>query len=140
MLANFPVIKSQYKLLSDWEFGLHTEYRNESILRAFELVVGSIWHYGRNNTPHRVTLPAGTVLQVDRIYIRKGAEDFDSITFYIVDSPNERLLSWGKGGLSPKYAVRFWAKMTDINGVMDMEPVFDYPVNRNPANKYLHII
>jgi hypothetical protein len=30
----------------------------------------------------QVTLPVETLLKVDRIYIRKGASDFDSITFW----------------------------------------------------------
>lgn len=48
------------------------------------------------------TIGKGTVLEVDRIYIRKGASDFSSVTFRI------------KGG---KTSPRFWAKLEDVNKI-----------------------
>ena len=54
------------------------------------------------------TLPKGTVLTVDRIYIRKGLPSYDSITF------------WAKLP-DAKKKVRFWAKIIDINGKMKGE-------------------
>jgi hypothetical protein len=50
------------------------------------------------------TLPAGTVLKVDRIYIRKGKgmSDYSSVTFYA---------TIGK----KKY--RFWSKLADVNNI-----------------------
>jgi len=53
-----------------------------------------------------VELPAGTQLTIDRIYIRKGQPDFDSITFVI------------KPGTAPgfeKGKARFWAKLDHAN-------------------------
>ena len=51
------------------------------------------------------TLEAGTILMVDRIYIRKTAKDsegdYDSVTFII------------KSG--PKKGCRFWASLDDVN-------------------------
>lgn len=49
-----------------------------------------------------VTLPAGTVLKVDRIYIRKGMKDFSSLTF------TAKLANMKK-------AARFWVKLRDVN-------------------------
>lgn len=62
-----------------------------------------------NTWPVEVTLPAGTELQVDRIYIRKGLKDFSSITFYVVSSPMPEL------NASKKSKRRFWAKLSDCN-------------------------
>jgi hypothetical protein len=53
-----------------------------------------------------VTLAAGTGLRVDRIYVRKGIADFDSLTFVVTDSPQKVL----KGK-------RFWAKLADVNKI-----------------------
>lgn len=47
------------------------------------------------------TLPAGTELKIDRIYIRKNKSKYDSISFRITK------------GLYAK--CRFWAKLTDVN-------------------------
>lgn len=56
-----------------------------------------------------VVLPRETQLKVDRIYIRKGASDYSSITFYIMKSPlfEKKTKSKSKG--------RFWAKLDDVN-------------------------
>lgn len=52
-----------------------------------------------------VTLRAGQVLSVDRVYIRRGASDFSSITFNYIGAPK------GSG------RVRFWAKLADVNTI-----------------------
>lgn len=52
------------------------------------------------------TIPGESILTVDRIYIRKGSPDFDSVTF-----------RWNKN--------RFWVKLDDAN---NME--FEYDNNR----------
>jgi len=52
-----------------------------------------------------VSLKAGQVLTVDRIYVRKGASDFSSITFNYIGAPK------GSG------RVRFWAKLADVNTI-----------------------
>lgn len=66
------------------------------------------WHRGSFSTP--VTLPKGTVLTVDRLYIRKGATNFDSLSFYIGNAP--------KGvGFKKQGKIRFWAKLPDVNKI-----------------------
>jgi len=50
-----------------------------------------------------VTLKAGQALSIDRVYIRRGASDFSSITFNYLGAPK------GSG------RVRFWAKLADVN-------------------------
>jgi hypothetical protein len=56
----------------------------------------------------RVTLPVGDILKIDRIYIRKGAEDFDSVSFFLTKTTETRM-SKVKG------KKRFWAKLEDVN-------------------------
>lgn len=64
-----------------------------------------------------VTIPAGTVLIVDRIYIRKGLEEFNSVTFRIDDCPDDRLRPKKRKGQF-KGQARFWAKLKDVNGIL----------------------
>ena len=72
-----------------------------------------------------VVIPAGTVLKVDRIYIRKGALDYSSVTFYatglgtVVVTPS---YSWEKK--KKKSSLRFWAKLCDCNNIV-FEKVID---------------
>lgn len=55
---------------------------------------------GNNSVP--ITLPVGTKLKVDRIYIRKGASDFSSISFFATIDKKD---------------YRFWAKLADVNTI-----------------------
>lgn len=52
-------------------------------------------------TTLNVTLGAGTELLVDRVYIRKGAKDFSSLSFFIKNGPYK--------------GARFWAKLNEVN-------------------------
>ena len=52
----------------------------------------------------KVTLPVGTLLRMDRIYIRKNAEYYDSVTFVIQEC-----------SLIKKGNPRFWVKLKDAN-------------------------
>ncbi len=61
----------------------------------------------RNELVCSVTLPKDSILAFDRIYIRKGASDFSSISFYLKDS----------NILSTKKKPRFWAKLVDCNKI-----------------------
>ncbi len=71
--VQIPSIGDQLILDKDWTFTLWNEYRNETLWALQD---------GKSKDKHmRVTLPKGTELRVDRIYIRKGIKDYDSITF-----------------------------------------------------------
>ncbi len=61
-------------------------------------------------------LPPETVLSVDRIYIRKGVGDFDSVTFLISDCPDKRFAPKKARGFLPG-GCRFWVKLDDANGM-----------------------
>ncbi len=53
-----------------------------------------------------LTIPAGTVLLIDRYYIRNGADEFDSLTFRVASSPDKK---WNKK--------RFWLRLSDVNAL-----------------------
>lgn len=62
-----------------------------------------------------ITLEKGAVLTVDRIYIRKGAKDFSSISFWLkydsITIPSRYTRKETKRG------IRFWAKLNDCNNI-----------------------
>lgn len=113
-----PHLGAKIKLTADWTFKLYNEYRNKDTLYQ---VLGIKRPEGRN-WPDRpsvdATIPAGTILTVDRIYIRgKGADQqsFNSLTF--------RINKGDMPGKTWKGIIRFWAKLDDINGEMEYEEV-----------------
>lgn len=109
-----PPLGTQLQLTDHWEFDLHLEERNGSLL---EMLEGrkltwqdySSWRWHEAHPPpgypKRFRLSRGTVLVVDRIYIRRGAKDYDSVTFKLMSTPVPGF---------PK-RVRFWAKLDDVN-------------------------
>lgn len=78
-------------------------------------------------TKKRMCLPAGTVLTMDRIYIRKGNEEYDSISFNLNYCPDESFCPKSgfkaMGGAKATIPliqgnasrIRFWAKLDDVN-------------------------
>lgn len=72
----------------------------------------SLWRWtmeGKKLGTH--TFPKGAVLIVDRIYIRQGQDDFDSVTFRAKHYHSAQQTGFGKKGKM----VRFWAKLDDVN-------------------------
>lgn len=82
---------------------LYKEYRNSKVFKKlFDKDIG----YGDwGESFELLTLPKGTTLVVDRIYIRKGKQraEYASITF--------RLKTFGE----KKMTGRFWLKLSDVN-------------------------
>jgi len=105
-----PAIGTRLRLNKPWQFPLHDEHRNRAFWaemapnasapskHAWDPPTGGILN---------LTLPAGTLLSVDRLYIRKGQSGFDSITFRVL-----------KGSAIP--TGRFWAKLDDVNKGLDI--------------------
>lgn len=52
------------------------------------------------------TIPDGCEIFIDRVYIRKGASDYSSITFRVEGMEN-----------MPKKSYRFWVKLHDTRGI-----------------------
>lgn len=68
-----------------------------------------------------ITIPKDTLLQVDRIYIRKGSSDYSSITFYAknLGEIESKVSAWSSRPTKKikKKALRFWAKLSDCNRI-----------------------
>lgn len=114
-----PACGDRVKLIKDWTFAVFLEHRNmkfaahrnvvtkeEASQNAWGMYVGD--RYSSQLAIRVCTLKAGTILEVDRVYIRQFSKsagsidnDFDSITFKIVGEKHSR----------------FWAKLADVNEI-----------------------
>lgn len=101
-----PDVGTVIKLTKDWTFSLRHEYRNSSLLKAAGLSLNNSEYGADKLTPF--SIPKGTELVVDRVYIRRGLREFSSITFHVKSSPLKEL---------NKKGIRFWAKLNDVNNI-----------------------
>lgn len=111
-----PPLGTEIELAEPWTFDLYDEYRNYDF-RVFLGIIkdnqGRWYRYGRDeDTSSKVTLQPGTLMKVDRIYIRKGCGDFDSVTFRMSHQDGKKL----------KRSQRFWVKLADANKIVMKEP------------------
>ena len=134
MKLYIPAIGDELRLTADWTFNLYDEGRNFSLLKFLNDPraddTKDTWS-GRL-TAQPSTIPAGAILKVDRIYIRKGKNDFDSITFFwkgakvpgytepreVNEYLNGRIV--GTRTVVDKYPaspVRFWVKLEEANNI-----------------------
>jgi hypothetical protein len=109
MYLQIPDIGDKLVLSESWDFHLYYEYRNESLLEAILGKKVNVWV--RKTKMIDCSLPKGTVLVVDRVYIRKGLKDFSSLSF--------RIDSCLCSSVEKK---RFWAKLSEVN-MMQVENV-----------------
>ncbi len=117
-----PACGDNLTTTAPWTFDLYLEHRNIRFAKDLGLVGKEdyeIWEGDRRNGRYKklpVTLPTGTILECDRVYIRhynKGRvqlEDYyDSITWRIQKVKGKE----GKGKISG----RFWVKLPDCYGI-----------------------
>lgn len=118
-----PTIGDAFILESDWKFHLHHEGRNVLMAEAFGQPFGKSYH---NPSPAReVTFVTGTELVVDRIYIRQGADEFDSLTFVVKWAERESLVG-----------ERFWAKLNEVNLIQCRATTSGNPIGPFAKSKY----
>lgn len=111
-----PACGDRVTLESDWTFGLYLERRNCKFALAKKLIDkdpgwGGVWEGEAYRSQYKrveCTLPAGTTLQVDRVYVRQFSKsatevevDYDSITWRVMK------------GDKPAPHQRFWCKLPD---------------------------
>ena len=130
-----PTLGTELTLEKAWSFQLFEEYRNTTLIDHL-MMLGVLGPTKPVKTAMKLvkavydaTLPAGAVLQVDRIYIRKNLSEFDSISFLLkgVKSPAKivprvAVQFDGHSRIEIPYEekkqprpVRFWATLEDAN-------------------------
>jgi len=130
MKIYIPSVGDELRLTSDWTFGLYNEDRNSTLMEVLKDTRPLGYTYSKVVTIDSIpaTIPAGEILKVDRIYIRKGKEEFDSITFYWKNMRTEPRIEehpiYPTPGVVatreiriPRYPVRFWVKLDDANKI-----------------------
>jgi hypothetical protein len=110
-----PPLGFEFVLAEPWTFTLFDEYRNETAMKHFGLPQTERYYY-HERTGHQVTIQAGAILKIDRIFIRRGASDFDSVTFFM--KGGDKVIPFTKGR---QKAIRFWAKLADVNKIIIKE-------------------
>jgi len=102
-----PTIGTVLKLTAPWVFSLYHESRNRDFLKKLGIDYRTTSYFEEKKHTD-VLVPVETKMVVDRIYIRKGKKDFDSITFRLKkgDFPGNK-----------KIYGRFWAKLGDVNRI-----------------------
>jgi hypothetical protein len=113
-----PPLGTKLVLTESWTFEIFLETRNFDFIRTLtgqtKEEVYDQWckSWSKPQVSYLVaTFQPGTKLVVDRIYIRKGCEGFDSVTFRIEEvAPEQRVLFKKKKG-------RFWVKLPCANDI-----------------------
>lgn len=117
-----PQLGDRIQLTTDWEFDLYDEERNFTLMQYLGDTRPPKSRWMADTTAIRATIPAGVILKIDRIYIRKGQEDFSSMTFYwegARSKTTEAPCPWNPTRMEkkPARAVRFWVKLDDANKI-----------------------
>lgn len=111
-IAFIPEIGTKLVLTSDWTFQVRKERRNGLLAKADGKVKDACvwdayyWESGECRKGYDRTLPAGTELILDRIYVRKGISAYSSVTLRISSTPDPVI-----GKKKP----RFWVKLNEFN-------------------------
>jgi hypothetical protein len=139
-----PDVGDQLRLVEDWFFPLFRERRNDGMITRVDPTFRPIG-YRSSGESIGCCLPAGTVLQVDRVYIRSGAQRaWNSLTFYVKYHPGDKERPKYKKQSYVNYdpwireedhrltnidptpqklkGARFWAKLDSVNEIV-CEPV-----------------
>lgn len=95
-----PSLKTRIRLTKDWTFVLYNESRNRVALETLAPMFRS--STGLLVNSWTCTIPEGAVLTVQRVYIRQGQSDYDSVTFTCKMDDK---------------SFRFWAKLYDVNTI-----------------------
>lgn len=92
-------IVNKYRAMGSYRY---TEWDQPDTDRYNELV-----QVRRRLTFCPITIPRDSILTLDRIFIRKGMDDWSSLTFYLKHHPDIQF----------KKKPRFWAKLYDCNNI-----------------------
>jgi hypothetical protein len=83
MKLYIPEISDELRLTADWTFGLYNEDRNSTVMEIVSDTRKISYSFRDISEYFSIpcTIPAGEILKVDRIYIRKGKGEYSSVSF-----------------------------------------------------------
>lgn len=95
---HIPQVGDEFKITKNWNCNVFNEYRNSKVFEALSI------DNSAKNTHIEITLPVGTTIRIERVYVRAPASSYDSVTLRILSSPIKSLAK-----------ARFWVKLSEIN-------------------------
>ena len=113
-----------------WEDRITSERKQELINAGLTFSYGDINTYSGNRRMilrGTATLPKGTVLAIDRIYIRKGAKEYNSVTFFVRETT-----------IPHKKQLRFWVSLPDANRMVIEDAILPPAVKKPRPKKTLY--
>jgi len=120
-----PQVGNQLKLTANWNCKVFNERRNSKVFSGLNVDTSSA---ESRNTNIDITFPKGTILKVDRLYVRAPASSYDSITFSIVSSPIKSLNK-----------ARFWVKIMDANNIEFEEIVLNMDFHKKIKDLHRYV-
>jgi hypothetical protein len=120
-----PQVGNQLKLIANWDCKIFNDRLNKKVFSGLNIDVTG--EDSRNSTVD-ITFPKGTVLKVDRLYVRAPASSYDSITFSIASCPIKSLVK-----------ARFWVKLMDANKIEFEEIIEDMDSHEKLKNLYRYV-
>lgn len=130
MKLYIPDVGHKITLEQPWAVGIQHEDRNRRFLQVMKANGGDdvVLNFGAyrdwlptSDKRFTMILPAGTVLLVDRVYIRKGSSDFSSLSFFVESCPLLAFTHKKLGGTSTR-KLRFFASLADVNTMIIVDP------------------
>lgn len=121
-----PTIGTELTLATDWEFVLYKDPLNATLVALLEgsPTLSAPRPLGATQC-YTARLPAGAVLQVDRVHIRKGVGAVNSISFCLKGAKARVDLKSARYNLSTvaadnrkvTRAVHFWVKLEEAHNI-----------------------
>lgn len=111
-----PSCGVQIKLTEDWTFTCYSESRNYQFRKSYGIP-------GHEEVP--ITVKAGTILTIDRVYIRSfnksrpNEDSYDSVTFRTYKTKKDKARDKKvEEIMEDKFpGGRFWAKLHEVNNI-----------------------
>lgn len=127
-----PDIGTVIRLTDYWGFRLYQEYRNAGIIELMGLFEGQSNRPWQERGPlplAHLRLKPGAELTVDRIYVRQGAGEYSSLSFWVEKGAVIEELRNPRydGSNTIKKRTRFWVKLIDANRIKGLVSIVTLP-------------
>lgn len=125
-----PDVGSRLKITQDFLPELIWEHRNIEVILAvpshgkrYDELYAADRYEDICDRSYPVLFRADTILSVQRVYIRKGASDYSSLTFHILESPDKHFSLKKHGGTWDSTGKRTFFLSLDEVHKMEFEPI-----------------